>query len=375
MAYPQDITKILMTADTIGGVWTYALDLCRALQPYQIYVHLATMGGPLSKGQREEAETIHNLEVKESNYKLEWVHEPWQDIDEAGEWLLQLEHEIAPDLIHLNNYAHASLAWQNPVVVVGHSCVLSWWEAVKKETAPAAWNEYRKRVKKGLQSAEMVVGVSENFIHKLNQLYGPFQDEAVIYNGRDTASFQIKRKKQQIFAMGRIWDEAKNLAILGEIAPGGPFPILVAGNNRHPETHEPIHIPHIYFLGQLGQEEIKQILSESAIYVLPSKYEPFGLSALEAALSGCLLVLADIPTLREIWQDTALYFDPEDAQELLACLNWVKRHPEEVKNLILHAYERAQHFSMEEMGRNYYKIYQFLQQKIKAEVSIADAIN
>ncbi len=32
---------------------------------------------------------------------------------------------------------------------------------------------------------------------------------------------------------------------------------------------------------------------------LPARYEPFGLSVLEAALSGCALVLGDIPSLRE----------------------------------------------------------------------------
>ena len=38
--FPQ---KIFMTADTIGGVWTYALELTRALQFFSVEVHLATM--------------------------------------------------------------------------------------------------------------------------------------------------------------------------------------------------------------------------------------------------------------------------------------------------------------------------------------------
>ena len=37
------ITKILMTADTVGGIWTYAIELCRAIRPYGIQVALATM--------------------------------------------------------------------------------------------------------------------------------------------------------------------------------------------------------------------------------------------------------------------------------------------------------------------------------------------
>ena len=38
-----------------------------------------------------------------------------------------------PDIVHLNNYVHAALPFRAPKLVVGHSCVLSWWRAVKRE--------------------------------------------------------------------------------------------------------------------------------------------------------------------------------------------------------------------------------------------------
>jgi hypothetical protein len=40
--------KILLTADPIGGVWSYALELCAALQPLGVRVHVATLGRALS---------------------------------------------------------------------------------------------------------------------------------------------------------------------------------------------------------------------------------------------------------------------------------------------------------------------------------------
>ena len=42
-------------------------------------------------------------------------------------------------------------------------------------------------------------------------------------------------------------------------------------------------------------------MARASIYALPARYEPFGLSILEAALSGAALVLGDIPSLREVW--------------------------------------------------------------------------
>src|SRR5690242_16489765 len=123
--------RILMTADTVGGVWTYALELTRALQPHGVDVQLALMGPPLTNAQRAEAAEIPNLSLFKSNYKLEWMPGCWSDVKRAGDWLLHLANRLSPDVIHLNGYAHASLPWQSPTLVVGHSCVFSWWQAVR----------------------------------------------------------------------------------------------------------------------------------------------------------------------------------------------------------------------------------------------------
>lgn len=63
----------------------------------------------------------------------------------------------------------------------------------------------------------------------------------------------------------------------------------------------------------MSQRALAQWYAHAAIYALPARYEPFGLSALEAGLSGCALVLGDIPSLREIWGDAALFVPPDDA--------------------------------------------------------------
>src|SRR4051812_3826247 len=130
--------KILMTSDTVGGVWNYALQLAAALAPHGAQIHLATMGAAPDRAQCEAAAALHNLTLYSSTFELEWMADgrAWRDVDAAGEWLLALENQIAPDVVHLNGYAHGALPFQAPVMVVGHSCVLSWWQAVKGEDAP-----------------------------------------------------------------------------------------------------------------------------------------------------------------------------------------------------------------------------------------------
>ena len=160
--------RILMTTDTVGGVWTYALELTRALQTHDVDVLLATMGPHPNSAQREQAFSIPNLTLFKSEYKLEWMPDCWSDVTHAGNWLLHLENRLQPDVIHLNGYAHAKLPWQRPTLVAGHSCVFSWWQAVHGETPPAEWQRYKDEVSSGLLAADRVVTPSAAMLHALN---------------------------------------------------------------------------------------------------------------------------------------------------------------------------------------------------------------
>ena len=105
-----------MTADTVGGVWTYALELAQALQSYAIDVVLATMGAPLNEQQRTAVQQVANITLCESAWKLEWMEEPWDDVAAAGAWLLDLEALTQPDIVHLNGYTHGVLPWKSPTL-------------------------------------------------------------------------------------------------------------------------------------------------------------------------------------------------------------------------------------------------------------------
>lgn len=363
MIAEQPIKKVLMTADPVGGVWTYALDLCRAFSALNIQVCLATMGCHVSATQRQEAARIPGLDLRESEYKLEWMDDPWDDVALAGAWLLDLEKEVEPDIIHLNGYMHAKMEWQAPVVVVAHSCVLSWWQGVKHEPAPAEWNKYKTRVAEGLRAADRVVSISNTYAAELNQLYGRVENMSVIYNGRNMNDFHAAKKKQQVFAMGRIWDEAKNLSILSRISNHARLPVFIAGDNVDPGTGAVVEIENVRLLGKLSQPEVRAYLADSCFFVLPAKYEPFGLSALEAALSGCLLLLAENPTLKELWQDTALYFDPDKPEEIDRLLDDLNNHPEKITCLVERSLARAKSFSLEQMVAKYLELYQGLVSK------------
>src|SRR5690348_164621 len=164
--------RILMTVDVVGGVWSYALELARALAKHDVQVVMATMGPPLSRAQSLEALTIRNVELFESEYKLEWMQDPWDDLRAAGEWLLKLESTFRPDVVHLNGYTHAALPWKSPKLVVAHSCLYSWWRAVRRGDPPSEWNAYKAAVQRGLSAADLVVAPTRAMLNGLKEIYG-----------------------------------------------------------------------------------------------------------------------------------------------------------------------------------------------------------
>jgi glycogen synthase len=348
--------KILMTVDSIGGVWTYALELARALERYGIEIAFASIGGRLSREQYEQVVARKNVRLFESAYRLEWADHPWDDVDRAADWLLQVAARVRPDLIHLNNYCHTVLPWNAPVLVVAHSCVLSWWRAVKGEDAPAQYDEYRARVAAGLASADLIVAPSRHMRDALRFHYNAKTDCIVICNARDARLFSPAEKLPLIFACGRIWDEAKNFQLLDRVAPQVEWRIAIAGDSRHP-TGKAVALENVCCLGKLSGREISQQLARAAIFALPARYEPFGLSALEAALSGCALVLGDIPSLREIWDDTAIFVPPDDANAVSRALNHLIADSALRETLGSRSRARALKFSPQRMAQEYLDAY------------------
>jgi len=343
--------KVLMTSDAVGGVWTYAMELSRALRCRGVSVALATMGpGPSDEQRRQAAEL--GVELYDSGYKLEWMEDPWEDVARAGVWLLGLARKVRPDIIHLNGYSHAALEWPAPVLTVAHSCVCSWWRAVKGEPAPARWDRYRHAVAAGLAAADRVVAPTYAMLSALRHEHGFESRSEVIWNGRDLRSVAAADKKPVVFSAGRLWDEAKNIAALDEVARRLSWPVYLAGDDAAPPRTGSARR-----LGRMDESSMTQWMGRASIYALPARYEPFGLSVLEAALSGCALVLGDIPSLRELWDDAAIFVAPEDHPHLERAINALIADPTRRHDLAARARERSERFTSERMARSYHELY------------------
>jgi len=385
-----------MTADAVGGVWTYALDLSRGLGEHGVRVCLAVLGPPPSDAQRAEVARLPHVTLYELPGRLEWMDDPWSDVEAAGEWLLALERALQPDVIHLNGYSHGALDWSAPVVVVGHSCVRSWWRAVHGEDAPRSWDPYRHMVRRGLQRATAVIAPSAAMLAALHEHYGPLPRTRVIANGRWRPVIPRTEKEPFILTAGRIWDRAKNVDAVCRVADALDWPVYVAGETKQPaaaNSEDVIGIVdtsladgdadpnastvdvadgrrnRVHLLGRLEPRDLAMWMARASIYALPARYEPFGLSALEAGLAGCALVLGDIPSLREVWDDAAIFVPPDNVRMLRSEIAELIDDEEWRMEMSARARRRAAMFDAAAMCNEYLQCYAELTRAVRPVLS------
>jgi glycosyltransferase involved in cell wall biosynthesis len=346
-----------MTADAVGGVWTYATALASALAAKGADVHLVTMGPAPRRDQRAmiSATSVH---LVQSPLALEWEDPEGDDVAAARHFFREIEAQLEPDVVHLNSFREAAFEWTCPVVIGAHSCVNSWAIACNDTAwlSAARWQHHTKSVAAGLHRARAWVCPSQTFHDAISDLYRPRSPGFVIWNGVAATAAPANQREDFILAAGRMWDSAKNLSVLARVGGEQDWPVLVAGPTA--EAVGPGSA--VQLLGQVSHADLFRLMQRAAVFVSPALYEPFGLSVLEAASAGCALVLSDIPTFRELWNDAALFVDPKDSNALHCVLAELSADPRKRTLLQQAAFARSRRYSLRRMVDTYVALYQRL---------------
>jgi glycogen(starch) synthase len=355
------LDRLLFTTDAVGGVWQYTLELARGLAAEGTAIDVAVLGPPPSAAQEAQAAAIPGVTLHRHPGRLEWMDQSpqcWAEVDEAGGWLVGLAEERGAQLVHLGGYSHAAAGFRVPALVVGHSCVLSWWRAVKGEEAPESWDTYRRRVTAGIAAASAVVAPTEAMAAALRQHYGA-DEVVVVHNGHDQVGLAGRGKVPCVLSAGRLWDEAKNTGMLARVARRLPWSVRLAGPCAPGDAAAQPFAPALC-LGPLGPAAIAAQYARAAIYAAPAYYEPFGLAVLEAASAGCALVLGDIPSLRELWSGAALFVNPRDEGQVAGALLSLIQQPARRTELAVAAMGRARRYRRQHMLDGYRQLYRRL---------------
>lgn len=370
---------VLVTTDTLSGVWTYTQELVTGLVNRGVRVTLVSFGDIPLPHQTSWMSALQGLEYHPTAFRLDWMQQGELDFTESAAYLTTLVKDTEPDLLHLNQLCYGGLPVETPRVVVAHGDYISWWREVHgSEPKESRWLDwYRDVITQGLLRATVLVAPSVWMLDTIRACYARPERDAVIYNGRNPIYFNpYVSKDDSVLAIGRLWDAGKQVSLLTQHTH--PLPVCIVGSDVTVAGSEiPIRADvrvateqvSVALRGPQTEAQLRMLYSRASIYAATSRYEPFGMTALEAAFSRCAIIANDIPSFREIWGDAAIYFQTNDAASLADIIRRLHEQRDLCRGYAARAYQRAREcFTAKRMVDEYVRLYQGV---LREELAVA----
>src|SRR5947209_13203445 len=160
--------RVLITTDTVGGVWTFTQELAAGLLQYGCPVEMVSFGRAPVQEQQEQCTALERYHPGRFRYlatdvPLEWMEDNDRAFEDGARILNEEILRFSPDIIHSNQFCYGSLQGPVPRVVTAHSDVLSWAKACRKDPlTPSGWlRRYVSMVQAGLTACDAVAAPTQ----------------------------------------------------------------------------------------------------------------------------------------------------------------------------------------------------------------------
>jgi len=329
---------------------------------------------------------------------VHWVREPSRP-RELGEFVTWVEHMNADmlaagvelgdrvdfDLVHGHDWLvagagdHLARRFRCPLVVTIHATEYGRHQGwVDKHP-----QSYIHGVERWMANrADQVITCSHYMRGHVADVYGLEESRiTVIPNGIDPVDLQptedLDRLRARFAApherlvllIGRlVYEKGFQLAL--DALPGlvtrlGDVRFVVAGSGTHEQALRAQATRlgldhHGAFVGWIGDDVLHSLYRIADLCVIPSIYEPFGLVALEAMVSGCPCIVADTGGLREIVPGddrVGLRFNGGDAEHLAAMVERLLTDDELRDRLVTEAFEHVLRYDWGDIARQTAGVY------------------
>jgi glycosyltransferase involved in cell wall biosynthesis len=204
-------------------------------------------------------------------------------------------------------------------------------------------------------------------MNSMRGCYGPAAREQVIHHGRNPIFFNpYVAKEDSVLAIGRMLDPARQISLLTQHVHSIPVCIVA---DEEPPANLAVRTDVRFQDGSTGiavrgpqsEAQMRLLYSKAAIFAGTSRYESSSMGILEAALSRCALVLNDIPPLRELWGNAAVYFETNNAESLADTIRMLGEDEQPRRDFANRAFQRAREsFNAHRMTDNYIQLYHSL---------------
>ncbi len=319
---------------------------------------------------------IEDLGFKDSRFKIVQTDIRWHTIEEQLQFPKILEKEQL-DLVHFP-YFSVPIRYNRPFVITIHDLIINHYPTGKASTLPSLvyylkLQGYKFVIKQAARKARKVIAVSQATKDEIVKHLEVSQDKVVVtYEGveiREQVGTRDKKLDYRFFLyVGNAYPH-KNLNRLIEafalvVKEHNDVKLVLVGKEdyfykRLKEKVSDLTIAqYVLFTGFVSESELGQYYKNAIATIQPALMEGFGLTGLEAMQSNCLVLASDIPSLKEIYGDAALYFNPLAVESMRATILEVLKERKKFQPFIEKGRKRIADFSWEKMAKQTMKIYE-----------------
>ena len=185
-----------------------------------------------------------------------------------------------------------------------------------------------------------LIAVSEATRADLRHFYGV--DAAVVHHGVEPEFFEMAKWREPadyLLCVSTLHPHKNLERLVRAHARDADLPPLVIAGLRgfFAEQLEKIADSRVRLTGWVPREELYELYRRARGFIYPSMFEGFGMPVLEAMAAGVPVACSDIPPLREVAGDHALFFDPLDEGAIGAAMRQLSLNPDETSKASAYA--------------------------------------
>ncbi|HSX09820.1 MAG TPA: glycosyltransferase family 1 protein [Candidatus Saccharimonadales bacterium] len=318
-----------------------------------------------------------DLKLKDERWKIVRTDIRWHTLKEQ----LQFPHVLNKEKLDLVHFPYFSVPifYKGSFVITIHDLIINHYPTGKASTLPSPiyyfkLMSYKYIIKSAAQHAQKVIAVSQATKSEIAKHLGVSESKiAVTHEGVERRhKKEIAKDKKISFPyllyVGNAYPH-KNLdrliSAFGQLEREYPdLKLILVGKKNYFYTHLENKVKgmlldkRIIFAGNINDEGLSALYQQAVALILPSLMEGFGLTGLEAMQEECLVLASNIPSLKEIYQDAAIYFDPLAVESMHATIREVLENKKKFLPLIEKGKKRVATFSWEKMAEQTMNIYE-----------------
>ncbi len=301
-------------------------------------------------------------------------HKGYYDLDWSFRWsynnnkiaipILHLFQKFKFEIIHVHDHFLGLLA---DILVSSTGCPMVTTIHSMKSKDSSFQDSVRRYLCK---RSNAIIAVSQNLANEISLRYQIQEKLHIIHNGMNLSEHRAIRIKDQnmLCFCGRMSPEKacdiliKAFFKVSQKYPAIKLQLIGDGDQKQylQELADTLGMAQkISFMGYVDPTKVMEIISEAYIQIIPSNYEPFGLTAIEAMHAGNCVIAAKTGGLQEIISHNkdGILFEPGNVDDLAYAIDKLLSDKSRVKRLIDNAKEKLIYFSGERMALDTEKIY------------------